>query len=198
VTERSEVVAQIGVDIDGIIADTDTAFRRRMSEVFKRNFPRYLVKDFHYENCFKFSQKEMIIFCNLFLDKELWKNIKLIRGARPTLRKLKAHHSLIIITGRPIEVRDVTLEWLESRRIPFDKLYFMQGRQKHEIARLNRHKFSLFLEDHPSYALKMAQDGVKVLLMDYPWNQKIEGHPNIVRVKNWRQINRILKESNLL
>ncbi len=191
-------MTQIGIDIDGIIADTDTTFRERMGEVFERDFPRDMVKEFHYENCFKFNRKEMDIFCNLFLDKELWKSIKLIKGARPILASLKHKHSLIIITGRPIEVKDVTLEWLRVKKIPFDKLYFMQGRQKHEIARVNKHKFSLFLEDHPDYAYRMAKDGVRVLLMDYPWNQRMKNHPNIQRVKNWRQINKILKDSRLL
>jgi len=189
---------QIGVDIDGIIADTDTAFRKRLSEVFKRDFSRDKVKEFRYENCFNFNRKEMDIFCGLFLDKNLWKGIKLIEGAGPALRRLKKRHSLILITGRPIEVKDATLEWLGAKKIPFDRLYFMQGRQKHEIARSNGHGLCLFLEDHPDYAYRMAEDGVKVLLMDYPWNRNVENHCNIQRVKDWKQINKILKYNKFL
>lgn len=191
-------MAQIGVDIDGVIADTDTAFRKRMSEVFKRDFPQDVMKEFNYEDCFEFTDEERAIFYNLFLDRRLWEGIEAINGARETLTKLKQKHSLIIITGRPIEVSDVTFAWLEKNEIPFDKVYFMEGREKYEIAQSNGHKFSHFLEDHPDHAFRMAQSGVKVLLMDYPWNQRIEKHPGIERVKNWAEINKILEDNKLL
>lgn len=191
-------MAQIGIDIDGVIADTDTAFRKKMKEVFGRDFPRDEVKVFNYENCFKFTGKEKDIFYNLFFDEELWKSIKLIKGARPILLKLKQKHSLILITGRPVEIKNITLKWLKTKKIPFDNLYFMQGRQKHEIAKLNGHKLSLFLEDHPDYAFRMVQSGVRVLLMDYPWNQSLSSHPQITRVKNWKQIRKFLENNKLL
>lgn len=191
-------MAQIGIDIDGVIADTDTAFRKRMREVFKRDFPQDMMREFNYEDCFKFTEEEKKIFYSLFSDRHLWEGIEVICGARETLAKLKQRHSLIIITGRPVEVSDVTFAWLWDKRIPFDKLYFMEGKEKYEIAQLNGHKFSHFLEDHPDHALRMAQSGVKVLLMDYPWNQKIENHPGIERVKNWDEINKILKANKLL
>lgn len=189
-------MAEIGVDIDGIIAETDSAFRKRMSEVFKRDFPRNKVTEFNYEKCFNLEFNETTKFYSLFLDEKLWLNINLIRGARPALTKLKRSHSIILITGRPIEIKNTTEKWLNRKKIPFDKLHFMQGQQKNEVARLNGYKFSLFIEDHPDYALQMAEDGVKVILMDYPWNQKLTEHPGITRTKNWKEINQVLKENN--
>ncbi|MFH1856524.1 MAG: hypothetical protein ABH836_04770 [Candidatus Omnitrophota bacterium] len=191
-------MAQIGVDIDGIIADTDTAFRKKMKEVFKRDFPRHLVTQFNYEKCFEFTEAEERIFYGLFVEEELWANINLIKGARNTLNKLNEKHSLIIITGRPVEVKEVTIKWLREKEIPFDKLYFMQGRQKHEVALQNGHELTHFMEDHPDYAFGMAEIGVNVFLMDYPWNQKIKNHPLITRVKDWRQINKMLEANKLL
>lgn len=47
---------------------------------------------------------------------------------------------------------------------------------------------NVFIEDAPQTALELAQSGIKTILIDMPYNRKIEQHPLVSRVKGWRQI----------
>jgi len=42
------------------------------------------------------------------------------------------------------------------------------------------------LEDAPDTALKCAENEIKVILFDQPWNQKIN-HVNLIRVTGWKE-----------
>lgn len=52
---------------------------------------------------------------------------------------------------------------------------------------------SIFIEDNSSYALDCAKKGIKVLLLDKPWNKNYEKHPNIIKVNSWEEILERLK-----
>ena len=49
------------------------------------------------------------------------------------------------------------------------------------------------IDDKPEVALHLAENGIKVLLFDTRYNQKIE-HDNVVRVYNWIDIYEKIKE----
>lgn len=44
-----------------------------------------------------------------------------------------------------------------------------------------------WIEDHPNNAIMGAEMGLRVILIDYPYNQYIDD-PRIIRVSNWKQI----------
>jgi len=185
----------IGVDIDGVIADADTLFRRRMREVFKRDFPRSKVKCFKYEECFKFSEHEFKILCSLFLDEDLWMAMKPIKGAQTALNTLSKKNKIIIATSRPPEVKDVTVKWLKKYRIPYDEIYFTLD-EKHLLPKVLKYPFDYFLEDHPYFASKLADLGIRVLLFSYPWNEKVREHLKITRISGWKEVLDIIKNND--
>ena len=53
----------------------------------------------------------------------------------------------------------------------------------------------IFIEDNPSNAMQLANEGMKVLLIDTNYNKEIE-HENIVRVNNWIDIHGFIQEYN--
>lgn len=51
----------------------------------------------------------------------------------------------------------------------------------------------IFIEDNPLNSVQLADDGVKVILLDTNYNKDVK-HQNIVRVSNWIDIEKIIKQ----
>lgn len=189
------VKMNIAVDIDGVIADADTQFRKQMNRIFERNFPRSRVKTFKYEASFDFNDKEFKLLYGLFLNKRIWQEVLPVRGAIESLKFLSKKSKIIIATARPLEVKDVTLEWLKRYKVPYNEIHFTLT-EKHLLSENLKYRFHYFIEDHPDYALKIADSGINVLLFSYPWNKKIKEHALIKRVSNWKQILKVINQDN--
>ncbi len=185
----------IGIDIDGVIGDSDSYFRKNMELRFNREFPRSAMKKFIYEECFDIDTKQMSSFWQDFDRENLWKHIPLIDGAKDVISGLYHSHKVIIVTARPVHLKHTTVNWLAEHAIPYHDILFMGQASKHEVAADRGYLFNFFIEDHPEYALDMAKNGTKVLLMSYPWNQMLPCHPNIQRVHSWEQIKVLVSEN---
>ena len=72
-------------------------------------------------------------------------------------------------------------------------LHLLGNSKKTEFAKLL--KIDLFIEDHPEEIKRMANSGIRTLLMDNPYNQNIT-HKNIVRVNDWYEIEKIVDTMN--
>jgi len=181
----------IGIDIDGVLGDSDRIFRKYIKKYFGFNLTRQDVKDFFYEKVLGIPQKEMEKFWQDFTDKKGWQEIPLLRGAKTALDYLKTKYQIIIITSRPDAIKDLTLKWLEKNDIPYDKIYFVEekkGENKLQKILSNGLLIKTFIEDRLDISLEFVKEGIKVLLFDYPWNkteQKIDS--NIIRINGWKE-----------
>lgn len=182
----------IGVDIDGIIADADSEFRKRMKEVFKRDFCRADVKTFRYEECFEFSAHEFKSLCEMFVDDDIWSSMKPIEGAKEALIELSKKNRIIIATARPHEVKRTTIAWLKEHGICYDEIHFTLT-QKHLVLENLDCKLDFFIEDHPDFARRIADLGIKVIIFAYPWNDAICNHKDIKRLAGWQEALAYLK-----
>ncbi len=181
----------IGIDIDGVLGDSDRIFRKYIKKYFGFNLTRQDVKDFFYEKVLGIPQKEMEKFWQDFTDKKGWLEIPLLSGAKTALDYLKTKYQIIIITSRPDAIKDLTLKWLEKNNIPYDKIYFVEekkGENKLQKILSNGLLIKTFIEDRLDISLEFVKEGIKVLLFDYPWNkteQKIDS--NIIRINGWKE-----------
>lgn len=86
--------------------------------------------------------------------------------------------------------REITTRWLEKNHFPIDSLMITQpGADKSEALK----HCELYVEDHPTTALKVAASGKakEIWLVDRPWNQKVE-HDLIERVQSSELAERLL------
>ena len=82
---------------------------------------------------------------------------------------------IIIVTARRPYSRPQTLQWLRDYGIPFDALYHTE--EKTGIPE----SMTLAIDDHPLHIHAYHALGVRVFVMDQPWNR--EGvHANVIRV----------------
>ncbi|MDP8260942.1 MAG: hypothetical protein P9M01_01190 [Candidatus Kappaea frigidicola] len=176
----------IALDIDGILANADFAFRSMMRHLFKRPFAKNKVKSFHYEDSFELSESEMKKFYKMFHNEELWLTMKPLKGAVESVKKLSEDNRIVIVTARPRDVKQATIKWLKENEINYQEIYFTLA-DKHLLLENYNEKIDVFLEDHPIYIQRISDAGTKVIMFEYPWNNHLESRTNIYRVKNWNE-----------
>lgn len=121
-----------------------------------------------------------------------FKELDLVDGALDGVRKLIDEYDLYFITARPKIALRLTREFvfnnfrvLGDRVISSGDIFDSQGKSKDEICRDKG--IDLIIEDNGEHSLNYAESGLRVLLLDKPWNRNFE-HENIYRCYNWNDI----------
>lgn len=184
----------LGIDIDGVIGNSDVMFREYMSKYFNREFKRESVHSFSYEKAFDLTREEMLGFWDYFYKNEGWLKIRPVKGSLKAIERLRDFYKIIIVTGRPSILEEVTFNWLEAHKVFYDKLFLTDFKDKYNYLLNNGHSPRYFIEDHIEFARGLADNGVEVFLLDYPWNRSLKDkeQDNIRRVNNWEEVLDIL------
>ena len=104
---------------------------------------------------------------------------------------------IAIVTGRPPESIDVSLEWLAKHRISHGSFTVVDKYSRFTtdntnaitLAELSTHRFCWAVEDSLPMAHYLAGEmKVPVALIDRPWNQSDVEHVRIDRYRDWRAI----------
>lgn len=179
---------RVGVDIDGVLADSLPFWVDELNRFFKKN---KRVEEIHlYDICqtYEITSGEL----NGFLQskgKLLMSEPPPVTGASYYLQRLKQHHAVYIITARDERFAPETRDWLTGHGLPFDELRLLGSHEK-EAACLEM-KLNVMVEDTLEIGLKLSAAGVPVLLMDAPYNQGIL--PRLVyRKRSWDEIYRTI------
>ena len=85
------------------------------------------------------------------------------------------------------------LNWLNENGFEEVDVYLLGSDYK--IQKAKELECHIFIEDNPSNAMQLANEGMKVLLIDTNYNKEID-HENIVRVNNWIDIHGFIQEYN--
>ena len=171
----------LGVDLDNVLALTDSLIRKLIKKIFKISLQQNNIIEFDYYRCgINKEQNRIVLDC--FHSVEC-SNVKPIKDAIEALQSLLNKFTIYIVTSRPPQTRNLTLQWIKRHKIPFDKLIFIKTKRDSKTS------FNIFIEDHRETAYSMARKGVISFLLDYPWNQPNPvDPPNLYRVKSWREI----------
>jgi len=180
---------KIGVDLDDNSFDFVGAYLLFHNETYKTNLKK---EDFR---IYSFNGNRIRKFYNTSFFSE----IKPFPGAAEVLQKLKENNELIVVTSRPITIKEKTFEQI-YRHFPntFSEVFFSSnhytkaknsGKTKAEIC-LEKN-VSLMIEDSLVYSKQCVEKGIKAILLDSFWNQNgdLEG---ITRVKDWKEIGGLL------
>lgn len=188
---------KIAIDIDEVLCKTNDFFLEDFNKEHKTNYTREDIKSYYFDNFEKYEPE--YVFKKLI---EHFSNkghiYTLSENAKETLIKLKEKHSLSIITAREDFMKELTLTWLEKHfgKDFFENIYFSAFSKIHKCKSqiCEDYAFELLIEDAPAYALNTSKKGIKVFLMDCPWNKNLEENKNLIRVKNWLDIEEKINE----
>lgn len=178
----------ICVDIDGTMTTGDY-YIPFFNRFFNKEVSFQDMKVYDLKQVYGVSQREITEFYNLMGNK-MHASAIMQPHVVETISKWQKHHKVSIVTARLKEHEHVTLKWLEENGINQIDVHSLGKSEKLEFSKTLH--CDLFIEDHPMESLRLAREGIRVLLMDNPYNTEVS-HFNIDRVKNWYEIDSYVK-----
>ncbi|MDD5547464.1 MAG: hypothetical protein PHN74_00985 [Candidatus Pacebacteria bacterium] len=190
----------IGIDLDEILADSLNAIvefhNKKYGTTLKRN-------DFHSYRFWEIwggTREEAIKkVYEFFITNPM--HINPIAGSFEALKTLKKNgHELLIITARQNELIEYTNKWIEKHfpeifsGIHYANTYTMAGHSRKKSDICNGLGIKLLIEDDLTHAEDCAKSGIKILLLDCPWNQN-SLPKNTERIFSWNDaVDKILNQ----
>ena len=188
---------RIGIDIDGVIANTQPLIERYAvrynDEVVRRGLQLHPHKGVTYE-MFDWTEEENRDFCLNYLEEAVLQ-ADLRPLALETIRDLHdAGHFIAIISSRAQPVfrtpYESTEKWLRDKGVPYDKLLVGTEEKKGPCL---ENKLDVLIEDENKFILGVASPQTSVIIMDHPWNQGTSGE-FIVRARDWNDVPGLIEQ----
>lgn len=190
--KNSEKRLKIGIDIDEVIVEFFKEYIPLFNQKFNENISFEDLKSYQLWDISDVSKEDSLNLTKEFQDSEFFENMELVEGAKEAIFNLSNNYNIYFITSRPDNIRDKTTVFL--RRL-FGNLKFslhfsgeVWGNLISKSQICVKEGINLMVEDNSDYALDCAEKGIKVFLLEKPWNKRYKEHENIIKVKNWEEI----------
>lgn len=195
---------RIGIDIDNVISNFDDAlFNEFLKHDKTLRGTGVINKDADYvtRGMFDWSQAELDIFYENNIER-IVSNLDLKEDAKEYIDKLKQDgHYICIITGRDNgEYSDpykMTKDWLDKFNIKYDKLVLTNAYQNEINGKGEKcleNNIDIMIDDSKTVYADCLSKGVPVVLMDTPYNRKIEA----TRVHGWQEFYEFINKKNVI
>ena len=182
----------IGIDIDGVIYQTENLFRE-YSEQFNKLIGGKVIKadELKISDRYDWGKEQVNKFIKDFYY-EIKKNAPLYPKAQEIIQKLKKDNQIVFITSRGIidnsEV-DLTLERLSLDKIPYDKIIF---NQKSKLKACKEFGVDLMIDDYYKVVDELNENGVNCLYFRDKRNKTSQS--NALEVYSWNEIDCLIDE----
>ncbi len=189
---------RIGIDFDDILFDFNHKYCQFHNGRYGTNLCFDDIYTYDLRAVWNIDMDEAVRRVDEFISSQMHDEVSPVSGSVETIKQLSNNYELHLITSREEKFKDKTLNWL-YKHFPniFNKIHFTNSfgnskkkRMKSEVCIENGIK--LMIEDAPVHAKDLAEMGIEVLLLDKPWN-RVETHPLVKRVYEWKEIEKILK-----
>ncbi|WP_018661486.1 5' nucleotidase, NT5C type [Heyndrickxia acidiproducens] len=181
---------RFGIDIDGTVTSPQSLLP-------------FINKAFHlnlkYEDLTKYEITDVIDvqpekFNKWFLQSEplIYEKSPIAEGAKEVLTDWAKAFELYFISARATRLLDVTKKWFSKQQLQYHHIELIGTHHKVETAK--KYNVDVFLEDKHDNAVAIAEElNIPVLLFDTPYNRETVPE-NVVRVKNWQEANKWIRE----
>lgn len=180
----------LGVDLDGVCADYNTAFRHAVAA--ERGVdPATLTTEVSWDfGEWGLDREEFLRLHRAgVMDRRMFRDMPALPGAADSLWRLSdagvwiriITHRLVTNWGHAVIVGD-TVEWLDSNRIPYRDLCFL-GRKPEVQA-------DAYVEDAPHNVEALRAGGNAVIVFDQPYNRHLDGP----RASRWGEVEALVAE----
>jgi len=189
---------KIGIDIDGVVLNYMKGYLEFYNQEKNTNYKSEDIFSQDFGKSFNTSLEEARETVRLFRKTDIFKNLDLIEGAKEGILGLERNNDICFITARHESVKQTTRGVFgkifpdKNFEIFFSGELWGSGKTKGEICL--ELGINIMVEDNVDYALDCAQNGVKVFLLDTPWNKDYTKHENLIKVKDWTELIKFLEE----
>lgn len=176
------------MDLDGVLAETMTAWCKRANEEFGT---RLKLDDL---NTWASWTKLGITKDQFYrvLD-EAWDEWEEVPPTEPDLAKkvaeTKSMGTLDIVTGRSKRTVEGAKKWLAHHKIPYERFVRVPG-VKDKVF-LN---YDVYIDDAPELMPLISRNPIMSgILYERPWNRDVRDIPRVFKVENWTQIPKVIR-----
>jgi len=188
---------KIGIDIDGVILDSEKEFRiqAELYDVIKLNRNSIADnKELKVQARYNWNEQELYDFVNQEFIK-VSKECNFMPGALEVIEMLKKEgHELIIITARGQiikEMQPVAEERFKEKNLVFDK-YYWAIEDKLEICK--QENIDVMIDDFYKTCKQTSDNKIRTLYFrEYP-NYELEENDYLKEVHNWGEIYRYIHD----
>ena len=190
---------KIAVDVDDVLVPLAKTFYDYHNKKFGTNINGETLGHYRWDTHMGISLKESVERVQEFYATDVFKNMPVFENARETLKELAKSHELIVISSRFGFAKEFTREWI-NREFPgifsniifsaeyhYEEEYKKAKNLKEKAFVCLDNKVDIIIEDSLTHSLECAKRGIKVILLDKPWNQGSLAE-NVTRVKEWKEI----------
>jgi uncharacterized HAD superfamily protein len=194
----NEEKKRIGIDIDDVIFPFMANF---LSYLNKKNMTSYSFEDVTNYHLWKMgihkSKEEDVLVALEFQNSIIFDDINPIDGTKEVIEEISEYYDIFFVTSRPEDIKDKTNNFL-NKHFPKNgfKIFHsgdVYGKNLSKTEICKELKISLMIEDNPEYAYDLAKNGIKVFLIDKPWNKNYVNHENIIKVEKLEEVLEFLK-----
>ena len=174
---------KIGLDFDGVIADSLPLFIEFLNQQTGKDFKLEDIKVFNPVPvyCTKSNYFEILENFNHYRGSNIM--LKPLHYSNKYLGRLWPYNELHIVTCRSADFAG-DAHWLNELHTKYDSLTYVENKAEH----LKTNSVDIFVEDCLEQAIQIATVVPTVYLMDAPHNQISSLPPNITRVKDWTDL----------
>jgi uncharacterized HAD superfamily protein len=195
---------KLGFDLDGVISNTVDKTIEIFNKRFNKNLSTDAIKTFNlsdneYDEDIEKNKKFALKFIECINDPEVQAECKPYSDAASSLRKIKSYgHTIHIITSRPKENYNSTIEWLRKHKIPYNSAHIIGSADKGMFGRLLN--LDMYVDDFEPNLESMWKYKKRwrkgLLLLDRTWNDGYLDVNKFKRVYNWDDVVRHLGIQN--
>lgn len=195
-------ILKLGIDLD----DTVWKYTEKFIDYFNslKNTAHNVddFKSYSITNSLGITENELFDLFEKFDNGLFCNETFLLEGFADIFNKIKNKFEIYFITARPKNTEQIIIGKIKS----FSKEEFPVHFCKDENKDIGISKgtickklgIDIMIDDGLHNLQECLEDGIKCLLLDYPWNKTNDLDSNIIRVKNWVEIetelNKILEE----
>jgi uncharacterized HAD superfamily protein len=191
-------MTSIYIDMDDVLAESNLTFLTVLEREFGKKKDYSQITTFDLQTSFDLSDDEYAHFFDCIHRPEEMILHAPVAGARETLNIWRDRgYRICILTGRPLDTVEVSIKWLARHDFAHDAFSIVNkyGRQSSEggdaisLETLSTQAFDLAVEDSGTMARFLSEEmGIRVALLDRPWNRSISFNGNVHRCADWMEI----------
>lgn len=179
----------IGVDLDGVVCDIYQDAFKVLKEMYKDKIDHEVFGN-SWEIEFGLTEQQVM---NCFIEcgrRGLLRTTKIYPGAKESLYRITRNYNILFITWRNYipNAREDTLYWLDSNKIPYEKLIITSNKCKAAI----KENLCFFVDDNSAQCNRMAKSIVPTYLYSRPWNENDDTDALVKRIYGWKEIEVLL------
>ena len=191
---KQKTFRKIASDIDGVLVDFQTPFVDFYNQRHDANFTVQDMFCYEFWKVFQVSEEELARDMKDFYRSSAFRKMSPISGAKEAITILRRRNLLYSVTSRPDFIRDETITLLGEHfpgaflRVHFTNQYGGNGSKERKSDFCLENGYEVIIEDVAEYANECAERGIKAFILTCPWNREERLHPEVTRVKDWKEI----------